>query len=121
MPSRAGPSIVRQVRGFESRHGSARNSRAEPAWGSSLARRYRAEKFREVGDRIIKNQLARHRREIAPDLDLGDAAALIETLLENVVHRAIERHPVSVAGERAMDQCRRMIMAYLTSVNRHAA
>ncbi|MDG4890665.1 hypothetical protein [Mesorhizobium sp. WSM4887] len=67
------------------------------------------------------NQLARHRREIAPDLDLGDAAALIETLLENVVHRAIERHPVSVAGERAMDQCRRMIMAYLTSVNRHAA
>ncbi|PBB96004.1 hypothetical protein [Mesorhizobium sp. WSM3862] len=87
-------------------------------------RRYRAEKVREVGDRIatiIKSQLARHRREIAPDLDLGDAAALIETLLENVVHRAIERHPVSVAGERAMDQCRRMIMAYLTSVDRHAA
>ncbi|WP_292462081.1 hypothetical protein, partial [Mesorhizobium sp.] len=54
-------------------------------------------------------------------LDLGDAAALIETLLENVVHRAIERHPVSVAGERAMGQCRRMIMAYLTSVDRHAA
>lgn len=121
MPSRAGPSIVRQVRGFESRHGSAGNSRAEPAWGSSLARRYRAEKVREVGDRIIKNQLARHRREIAPDLDLVDAAALIETLLENVVHRAIERHPVSVAGERAMGQCRRMIMAYLTSVDRHAA
>ncbi|PBB35425.1 TetR/AcrR family transcriptional regulator [Mesorhizobium sp. WSM3868] len=91
---------------------------------NELAPRYRAEKVREVGDRIatiIKSQLARHRREIAPDLDLGDAAALIETLLENVVHRAIERHPVSVAGERAMGQCRRMIMAYLTSVDRHAA
>lgn len=91
---------------------------------NELAPRYRAEKVREVGDRIaaiIKGQLARHRREIASDLDLGEAAALIETLLENVVHRAIERHPVSVRGERAIDQCHRMIMAYLTSVRRDAA
>ncbi|RWB75406.1 MAG: TetR/AcrR family transcriptional regulator [Mesorhizobium sp.] len=91
---------------------------------NELAPRYRAEKVREVGDRIagiIEGQLARHRHEIAPDLDLGEAAALIETLLENVVHRAIERHPVSVRGERAIDQCGRMIMAYLTSTRRHAA
>ncbi|WP_165349873.1 MULTISPECIES: TetR/AcrR family transcriptional regulator [unclassified Mesorhizobium] len=91
---------------------------------NELAPRYRAEKVQEVGSRIaaiIKEQLARHRHEIAPDLDLGDAAALIEILLENVIHRAIERHPVSVSGERAMDQCRRMIMAYLTSGQRHAA
>jgi len=91
---------------------------------NELAPRYRAEKVREVGDRIaatVKGELARHRQEIAPDLDLGEAAALIETLLENVVHRAVERHPVSVRGERAIGQCHRMIMAYLTSTRPYAA
>lgn len=85
---------------------------------NELALRYRPEKLREVADRVaaaLEAILGRHRAEIAADLDLGDAAALIEIVMENVVHRAVEEHPVNVATERAMEQCRRLIMSYLTS------
>lgn len=85
---------------------------------NELALRYRAEKLQDVADRVaaaIEAILVRHRREIAADLDLGDAAALIEIVMENVVHRAVEQHPVNVATERAIEQCRRLIMSYLTS------
>lgn len=84
-----------------------------------LARRVdRVEKNTQFSNRIartIERKLARHRDEIAPDLDIADAAALIETVLETVAHRAVERHPVSIAGDRRAGQCRRLILAYLTS------
>lgn len=76
----------------------------------------RAEKTREISARvmaIIQAVLEQHRNEIAPDLDLGAAAALIETVLEAVSHRAIERHPVNLTNEQMRSQCRRLIMAYL--------
>jgi hypothetical protein len=31
--------------------------------------------------------------------NLADAAALIETILETVVHRAVEQHPVSIGRQ----------------------
>ncbi|BCH20386.1 TetR/AcrR family transcriptional regulator [Mesorhizobium sp. L-8-3] len=83
-----------------------------------VARRVaRDEKNAEISSRIartIEKILAGHREEIAPDLDLADAAALVETVLETVAHRAVEGHPVSIAGDMA-GQCRRLILAYLTS------
>ncbi|HVV93184.1 MAG TPA: TetR/AcrR family transcriptional regulator [Hyphomicrobiales bacterium] len=78
----------------------------------------RVERTREVANRIageITAELTRHRREIAPDLDLADAAALIQLVLETVSHRALQHHPVSLAGEGMVRQCRRLIIAYLTS------
>ncbi len=76
----------------------------------------RLDKARQISCRIaraIEDVLARHRREIASDLNLEEAAALIETILETVVHRALEHHPVSVGGQRSIDACRRLILAYL--------
>ena len=78
----------------------------------------RAAKSREISAKIagiIENVLARHRREMASDLDPADAAAMIETVLETVSHRAIHDHPVSITSDRAISQSRRLIMAYLTS------
>jgi AcrR family transcriptional regulator len=77
----------------------------------------RLEKTEEFSGRIagiIEAVLRRHRREMASDLDPADAAALIETVLETVAHRALERHPVNLAADRMVGQCRRLIMAYLT-------
>lgn len=78
----------------------------------------RAEKTRQISARIarlIENVLARHRHEMAPDLDPADAEALIETVLETVSHRAIQYHPASIPDDKAIVQCRRLILAYLTS------
>lgn len=78
----------------------------------------RAEKTRQISGRIaglIENALARHQHEMAPDIDPADAAALIETVLETVSHRAIQRHPASIPDYKAVIQCRRLILAYLTS------
>lgn len=77
----------------------------------------RVEKIGQISARIagvIEEQLRLHTQEIAGDLDLADAAALIETILETVVHRAIEHHPVNVGGERMIKQCRRLILGFLT-------
>jgi len=76
----------------------------------------RAEKTRRISGGIadaIARTLRRHDAEIAPDLDVGEAAALIETVLETVAHRAIQHHPVSMGADRMAAQCRRLIMAYL--------
>jgi AcrR family transcriptional regulator len=78
----------------------------------------RVEKTRQISARIagiIETVLARHRRELASDLHLPDAAALIETVLETVSHRAIHNHPVNTTGDTMIGQCRRLVMAYLTS------
>ncbi|MCJ8519082.1 AcrR family transcriptional regulator [Pseudorhizobium tarimense] len=78
----------------------------------------RAEKAQQISARIaglIETVLARHRHELAPDLEPADAAALIETVLETVSHRAIQDHPASIPDEKAVIQCRRLILAYLTS------
>jgi AcrR family transcriptional regulator len=76
------------------------------------------EKTRQLSGRVtrmIEGVLQHHRHEMAPDLDPADAAALIETLLETVAHRAIEDHPVRLANDRRIAQCRRLILSYLRS------
>lgn len=76
----------------------------------------RAEKTREISARIagiIETVLKSHKREIAPDLELADAAVLIETVLEAISYRAIQYYPVNLASEKMIPQCRRLIMAYL--------
>jgi AcrR family transcriptional regulator len=84
-----------------------------------LARRVgRVEKVRQLSSRVacmIEEVLQCHRYEMAPDLDPADAAALIETVLESVAHRAIEDHPVSLSNDQRIVQCRRLILAYLQS------
>lgn len=76
----------------------------------------RVDRSREISGRIariIETELARHRCELAPGLDPADAASLVETILETAVHRTIEGHPVSITGEKAIDQYRKLIMGYL--------
>lgn len=78
----------------------------------------RAEKNKGISARIagiVAMVLEQHRHEIAADLNLADAAALIETILETVSHRAIEHHPVTPDSASMASQCRRLIMAYLTT------
>lgn len=64
---------------------------------------------------LIETQLRRHADELAPDLDPVEAAAMLEAALETTAHRALEKHPASLSPARLTGQCRRMIMAYLTS------
>lgn len=78
----------------------------------------RSEKTKELSGRIarfIESVLARHRSELAPDLEPGEAAALIEAVLETVAHRALDGHPAGIANGKAIAQCRRLVLAYLTS------
>ncbi|HCF1045429.1 TPA: TetR family transcriptional regulator, partial [Pseudomonas aeruginosa] len=78
----------------------------------------REEKTRAISRgmaKVIETELERHRQEISPDLDLADAAAMIETVLETVAHRAIQRHPVRVGADGLIGQCRRLIIGYLRS------
>ncbi|MFT3691262.1 TetR/AcrR family transcriptional regulator [Paenirhodobacter sp.] len=63
---------------------------------------------------LIEARLRRHADELAGDLNPDEAAVMLEVLLENAAHRALEQHPASLPPERLADQCRRMIMAYLT-------
>lgn len=67
---------------------------------------------REAAD-LIGIALLDHRDEIASDLDLSDAAAMIEALLEELGHRTLKNHPVSLETSRLQVQFRRMILAYL--------
>lgn len=78
----------------------------------------REEKTRAISRgmaKVIETELERHRQEISPDLDLADAAAMIETVLETVAHRTIQRHPVRVGADGLIGQCRRLIIGYLRS------
>jgi len=44
---------------------------------------------------------------------LADAAALVEPILETVVHSVVAQYPVSIGGQRLISECRRLISAYL--------
>ncbi|WP_328768806.1 TetR/AcrR family transcriptional regulator [Devosia sediminis] len=79
------------------------------------ARLGRTGKTREISARIaamIEARLALHAEEIAADIPLSAAAALIQIVLESVTHRALENHPVG-SETGMMEQSRRMILAYL--------
>ncbi|MGI3166434.1 TetR/AcrR family transcriptional regulator [Pseudooceanicola sp. 200-1SW] len=67
---------------------------------------------REVAN-LIYSALADHRGEIASDLDLADAATMIETLLETLGHRALLEHPVSLQAPVIAEQSRRLMLSYL--------
>lgn len=71
---------------------------------------------REAAD-LIREALSDHRHEIASDLDLAEAAAMIETLIETLGHRTLQGHPVHLDQAILTAQCRRLILAYLRSPN----
>lgn len=78
-----------------------------------VARADKSGEFAASAKNLIADVLTAHRSEIAPDLDIAEAAAMIETILEAVVHRAVSDHPVKLDLDRVAAHCRRMIMAYL--------
>jgi AcrR family transcriptional regulator len=72
----------------------------------------RTEMVSDAMTRLIESVLRRHADEIAPDVDLPVAAAIIQTLVESLAHRAaLGRAP---SGEAALaDEAARMITRYL--------
>ena len=73
---------------------------------------FSASASREVAN-LIYSALSEHRNEIASDLDLADAATMIETLLETLGHRALLEHPVSLQAPVIAEQSRRLMLSYL--------
>lgn len=62
----------------------------------------------------IAAALREHAEEIAPDIDIATAAAVIETALEALAHRALAAHPVHLEGDRLAGEAVRLIHGYLT-------
>lgn len=64
--------------------------------------------------RAIEAMLRKHAGEIAPDIDIATAAAVIETVLEALAHRAVLPHPVHLENELVAREAARLIHSYLT-------
>lgn len=74
----------------------------------------KAEEVSRMAAQAIEGVLARHREEIAPDIDIAVAADMIETLLEAIAHRAVQAHPAHLNGDPHAREATRLILSYLT-------
>lgn len=74
----------------------------------------KAEDVSRSAARAIEGVLRKHLDEIAPDIDIGAAAMVIETVLEALAHRAVLAHPVHLEDDRLAREATRLIHSYLT-------
>lgn len=65
--------------------------------------------------RTIERQLRVHEAEIAGDIDLAVAAAMIETILETLAHRAVRGQSPLIDQHGLAREARRMVLRYLTA------
>lgn len=72
----------------------------------------RTEMVSEAMTRLIESVLRRHADEIAPDVDLPVAAAIIQTVVESLAHRVATGRAPAEAGTLA-DEAARMVTRYL--------
>jgi AcrR family transcriptional regulator len=75
-----------------------------------------ADKAERVGRKMaeaIEAVLRLHRDEIAPDIDLGTASTIIETLLVALAQRAALAAPAPARNDRIAGEATRMITRYL--------
>jgi AcrR family transcriptional regulator len=73
----------------------------------------RTETFSRAAAQAIEVMLRKHADEIAPDIDISAAAAILETLLEALAHRAASAHPVHLESDLLARETTRLITSYL--------
>jgi AcrR family transcriptional regulator len=76
-----------------------------------------AEKTESVSKKAaqaIEAMLRNHADEIAPDIDIATAAAVIETVMETLTHRSVLAHPVHLRNDTLANEACRLITSYLT-------
>lgn len=74
----------------------------------------KAEHVSQMATAAIEGVLRNHGDEIAPGIDIAVAAAIIETLLEAISHRAVRTRAEHLAGDRLAEEATRLILGYLT-------
>jgi AcrR family transcriptional regulator len=62
---------------------------------------------------IIESMLRKHANEIAPEIDLGVAATIIETVVEALTHRVLLTDPAHGRDDRLAKEATRLITRYL--------
>lgn len=76
-----------------------------------------AGKTKSVSQSVAKSieaALRRHSDEIRPDVDISMAAMVIEAVLEELAHRAVLAHPMSLEVNLLSKEAARLIQSYLT-------
>jgi AcrR family transcriptional regulator len=63
---------------------------------------------------VIETALRKHTDEIAPGIDIAAAAAVIETVLEALAHRAVLAHLAHLPDDRLATEAGRLVTGYLT-------
>jgi AcrR family transcriptional regulator len=69
--------------------------------------------FSRAAAQAIELMLRKHADEIATDIDIAAAAAIVETLLEALAHRVLSAHPVCLENEMLARETTRLIVSYL--------
>ena len=64
--------------------------------------------------RTIESMLRRHSEEIRPGLDIPMAAMVIETVLEELAHKAVLAHPMRLEVNLLTNEAAQLIRSYLT-------
>ena len=74
----------------------------------------RTEHASQAAAKMIEAALRKHTDEIAPDIDIAAAAAVIETILEALAHRVVLAHPAHLDDDLLAKEANRLINRYLT-------
>lgn len=75
----------------------------------------RPEVVRQATVKTIEAALRRYTTEIAPEIDLATAAALIATMLESLAHRAVQTRSTHAHNELLAMETTRLITRYLVA------
>jgi AcrR family transcriptional regulator len=75
----------------------------------------RSEMVSHAAAKMIESVLRKHTDEIAPEIDVPTAAAIIETTLQALSHRAAAARPSEVTNDMLAKEAARMITRYLAA------